>query len=162
MRLTASQYAVRLTWGLGLLLLPAVQQKVCTRPVSPDGASQQSTRPGSEAASGERSDSKSKREPLTLAALVPDALVPRWPSHTQLTAAQRERPPAATTWVNGPDRADDESVESADAQVVFATGWSRIPAPQAAPADGNAGVRRVRACRHAFLSSILRTGPPSA
>lgn len=162
MRPTASQYAVRVTWGLGLLLLPAVQQKVCTRAASPDEAARQLARPAPEAAPGERSDSKPKREPLTLAALVPDALVPRWPSHTQLTAAQRERPLAATTWVNGPEGADDEPVESADAHVVFVAGWSRIPAPQAAPAHGNAGVRRVRACRHAFLSSILKTGPPIA
>ena len=162
MRLTASQYAVRLTWGLGLLLLPAVQQKVCTRPTSPGAASSLLAQPAPVTAADERSDSKPERKPLTLAAMVPDALVPRWPSHTHLTAAQRERPLAAITWVNGPEGADNESVESADARVVIAAGWSRIPAQQAAPTLGNAGVRRVRAWRHAFLSSVLKTGPPIA
>lgn len=162
MRLSTSQYVVRLTWGLGLLLASAVQQKVCTRPTATDAAFPEPARPAPLAAPDEQSDSKSKRQPLTLAAMVPDVLAPRWPIHTHLTAAQRERPLWTTTWISGPRGAEEDSAASADSHQGFAVAWSRIPVSQVAPTFGHAGVRRVRVHRHSFLTSILKTGPPTA
>lgn len=159
MRLSTGQHAVRLTCGLGLLILPAVQQKLCTWPILPESESREPAGPAPAPTSSEQPEPKSKR-PLTLAAMLPDVAPPRWPNHTYLTAAQRGRPLPVTTWMNGSSGGEDEPVDSTDSDSLAAESWPRIPAPQRLPTFGNAGVRLVRVHRHLFQTSILRTGPP--
>jgi len=161
MRVSISQYAVRVTCGLGLLLLPAVQQKLCTWPAPPDADTQQPA-DGSPLPIGDEEPKGKTDEPLTLSALLPDTLPPRWPNHAHVTATQRLRPLAVSTWMNGPVTSDDESSDLAGIDLIFAGGWSRAPAPQRLPTFGTAGLRLLRAHRHLFLTSILKTGPPCA
>jgi len=147
---------MRLTCGLGLMLLPAVQQKLCTLPVPDDPA------PISHATPTPASEDESKQKtktPLTLAALVPDVVPPRWPNHTQLTAVQRVRPLPAATWLNDPTDFDDpDSLAAVPAP--FAVLLSRIAPAQRSPARIIAGLHSLRAHRHIFAASILTTGPP--
>jgi hypothetical protein len=161
MRASIGQYATRVTCGLGLLLLPAVQQKVCTWPVRQRTEPRQ---PAEAAATPPPSEQPKKKtsEPPTLAAMLPDVAPPRWPNHTHLASVQRWRPHAVTTWVNSPVGFDDESAGPAGVDSIFADGWPRKPLPQRLRTFGNAGLRLVRVHRHVFRTSILRTGPPCA
>jgi hypothetical protein len=160
MRLSIGQYGVRLTCGLGLLLLPAVQQKVCAWPLPPETEATRSA----ESAPAPTSDepSKRKKSPLTLAAMLPDVAPPRWPNHTHLSAVQRVRPLPVTTWIDGPTGVDSESGGTDDGNPFLVPSWPRRPAPQRLPTLGNAAVRLVRADQHVFGTSILKTGPPRA
>ena len=161
MRLSTGQYAIRVFCGLELLLLPAVQQKVCTWPARSETRSRQSAKPASAPTSGEQPKRKTKT-PLTLAALLPDVAPPRWPNHTHLTAVQRVRPLPVTSWTNDPGDSDDESIGGGRIDGLLTGGWSRVSAPQRLPSFGNAGIRLVRAHRHVFLTTVLKTGPPRA
>lgn len=158
MRLSLGQYAIRLTCGLGLLLLPAVQQKVCTRPATRKPDAHQ---PAPVPAAGDKSEKKTKK-PLSLAATLPDVVPPRWPNHAHLTGAHRVRRLPAATWMNGPAGTDDESAGAAGVDPIFAAGWPKRPAPQRLATFGSAGIRLIHVPRHLFQTSILKTGPPSA
>ena len=158
MRLLTIRHAVRVTCGLSLLLPAAVQEKVCAWPAPPESKSQQTTEPATPPASDEQP--KPKKPPLTLAAMLPDAVAPRWPGHTQLTAVRRVRPLPATTWMDGPAGSDNQSDTDIDA--IFVGGWSRCPVRELLPTCSDADLRSNRAQRHVFQTSILRTGPPRA
>lgn len=161
MRLSAGQYGLRLTCGLGLLLLPAVQQKVCTWPIPRDSEARQPAQPAEAPTSGERPKRKAK-DPLTLATMLPDVAPPRWPNHVHLTVAQRERPLPTSAWTYGASDSDDETLVDAAVDAFFARGWPKRPASQRLPAYGSADLRLVHAHRHVFQTSILETGPPQA
>jgi len=159
MRLSTGQHAVRLTCGLGLLLMPAVQQKVCTFPVRRESEPQ---RPAPPTPNSDEQQKNKNKKPLTLVALLPDVAPPRWPNHTHLTAVQRVRPLPITTWMSGPEDFENESAVAGHVNAFLAGGWPRIPPPQRLASFGVAGLRLVRPARHAFLTSVLRTGPPHA
>lgn len=159
MRLSAGQYAIRLSCGLGLLLVPAVQAKLCSRPVAsvvpPSAAPVTPIAPSDEAKQRQK-----KKKPLTLAATVPDVLMPRWPSHTHLTSVQRVRPLPVATWMDAPANADTHP--SVDFGGALAACWSRRPISEVLPALSGSDLRSHRAHQHVFQTSILRTGPPRA
>jgi len=159
MRLSASEYAVRLSCGLGLLLMPAVQEKLCAWPVPVESASPQSTEPISPPTSNEQPKQK-KKQPLTLAAMLPDAVAPRWPGHALLMAGQRVRTLPVATWMDGPAGFDDQSGAGPGSDTLVASTWSHRPTPQLLPTLDASGPRSHRAYRHVFRTSILRTGPP--
>ena len=158
MRLSASQYAVRLSCGFGLLLMPAVQEKLCAWPVPVESASPLSAEPATPSDPNEQP--KHKKQPLTLAAMLPDVVAPRWPGHALLMAGQRVRTLPVATWMDGPAGFDDQSDAGADSDALIASTWSRRPAPQVLPTLDVGGPRSHRAHRHVFRTSILRTGPP--
>jgi hypothetical protein len=154
---STGQCAVRLTCVLGLLLLPAVQEKLCIRPVPPQS---ESCQPASTPGSSQQPKRKAKAPPA-LAALVPDVVPPRWPNHARLTAVHRARPAAVPAWTNRPLDRDD------DGRNVLGTPWALLDPqrrpPQAQPLPIVAASGWLAACpaRHVFDTSILRTGPPS-
>lgn len=157
MRHSTVHCAVRLIGGLSLLLPAAVQEKVCAWPVPSEPQSRQAAESAAPPASGEQS--KPEKQPLTLAAMLPDAVAPRWPGHTQLTAVRRVRPLPAATQVDRPTWPDEQP--DTDGGAVFAYGWHR-PVRELSPACGDVGSRTYYARRHVFQTSILRTGPPRA
>ena len=159
MRLSAGQYAVRLSCGFGLLLMPAVQEKLCAWPVSVESASPQSAEPVTPPTSNEQPKQK-KKQPLTLAAMLPDVVAPRWPGHALLMAGQRVRTLPVATWMDGPASFDDQSGAGPGSDALIASAWSRCPTPQVLPTIDVGGSRSHRAHRHVFRTSILRTGPP--
>jgi hypothetical protein len=161
MRLSADQYLLRVTCGLGLLLLPAVQQKVCPWPAPRHSEARQPAEPAPAPTSPEQPKQKTKN-PLTLATMLPDVAPPRWPNHAHLTAVQRERPLPVTTWMYGPRVSDDETLADAAGDALFSGGWPKRPASQRLPVYGSADLRLVHAHRHVFQTSILETGPPRA
>ena len=144
---------------MGLLLVPAVQAKLCSRPaalaVPPSATPVTPLAPSDEAKQREK-----KKKPLTLAATLPDVLMPRWPSHTHLTSVQRVRPLPVATWMDAPATADTHP--SADFGGALAAYRSRRPIPEVFPALSSGGPRSNRAHQHVFQTSILRTGPPRA
>lgn len=156
MRLATIQHAVRLTCGVGLLLPAAVQEKVCAWPVPLGSESRQVTEPAAPPASDEQP--KQKKQPLTLAAMLPDAVAPRWPGHTHVTAVRRVRSLPVATWMDGPAGPDHQSDTDIDATSVG--GWSRRPLRELLPTCSNVDLRSSRAHRYVFQTSILRTGPP--
>ncbi len=149
MVLSATHYSARLICGLGLLLPAAVQQKVCAWPVPSEPAPP--SKPGEQP--------KPERQPLTLAAMLPDAVTPRWPGHTQLTAVRRVQPLPATSWLDGPVGSGAQTDPDSDA--VFVNLWPR-PVRELSPTCADVDLRSNCARRHVFLTSILRTGPPRA
>ena len=157
--MSLGQYAVRVTCGLGLMLLPAVQQKLCTWP-SPKPPRPPAV-PASASIPTERSEKKSKK-PLTLAALLPDGMLPRWPNHTHLAAIHRVRPLAKNTWMTGGWNADDERVGPAGFSALLAEARSRRLTLQRCAAFGYAVAPSANVCGHVFQTSILTTGPPRA
>jgi hypothetical protein len=159
MRLSAGQYGLRLTCGLGLLLLPAVQQKVCTWPAPRELKASRPPTPPPEPTSDKQPKSKPKN-PLTLASTLPDVAPPRWPNHACLTAVQRERPLPVTSRVYGPRGSDDETLANVAGDALFGRGWPKRPPAQRLPTVGRADLRLVHAHRHVFQTSILETGPP--
>jgi hypothetical protein len=159
MRLSPGQYAIRVLSGLGLLLLPAVQQKLCAFPVRTESRSHP---PVKQAPTSKDEQKRKHKKPLTLAALLPDVAPPRWPNHTHLSAAQRVRPPAVTSWMNRPVDGGDCAAGDASVDEALAAGWPTVPPVQRQPSFGNAGIRFVRATRHTFRTCIVRTGPPTA
>ena len=161
MRLSTGQYVIRAFCGLGLLLLPAVQQKICTWPARSETQSRRPPKPASAPTSGEQPKRKPKR-PLTLAALLPDVAPPRWPNHTHLVAIQRVRPLPVTTWMSGPAGIEEESVGAGGVDGLFPKRLPSAPVAQRLALFGDAGIRLVRADRHVFLTTVLKTGPPSA
>jgi hypothetical protein len=152
------QYAVRLTCGLGLLLVAAVQEKVCTWPVPSESKARQENAPAAPPASKQRP--AKKRAPLTLAAMLPDVVAPRWPGHMQLTAVRRVWPRSATTRLDGPEGAGRQADANAGAAVTG--GWTRRAPRKLAPTGSCVDIRVNPTSRHAFQTSILRTGPPGA
>jgi hypothetical protein len=159
MRLSIGQYALRATCGLGLLLLPAIQQKLCTRPAPSKIRAQQAAEPGPTTTS-DRQPKKTAKKPLKLAALVPDTLPPRRPNHAVLTAVQRVRPLPAATQLDGSADSQGKSSGSAGFGWALAARRARELAPQCPPVRADLGV--VGSCGAVFRTSILRTGPPHA
>lgn len=159
MQMSVSQYAVRVTCGLGLLLVPAVQQKVCTWPAprEPD----RPVAPAPPSTATEQSQKKTKR-PLTLAALLPDVVPPRWPNHAHLTAIQRVRPFPTEVWMTGSAGSDDAPAGPIGFDTLLPGGWSRQAAQQRCPVSSSADLQRACSSRHVFQTSILTTGPPQA
>jgi hypothetical protein len=159
MRLSASQYAVHLSCGLGLLLMPAVQEKLCAWPVRVASAVPQRSEPLTPPDSNQRPERK-KKQPLTLAAMLPDAVAPRWPGHALLMAGQRVRTLPVATRMDGPAVFNDQSGAGPGPAALSASTWSHRPTLQALPTLDVGGPRSHRAFRHVFQTSILRTGPP--
>jgi hypothetical protein len=159
MRLTLRQHAIRFTCGLGLLLLPAVQQKVCAWPL-PARAGSRTSAELPAPSNPQQQPKREKKRPLTLAAMLPDVMAPRQPDHTHLAAVQRVRALPAATWMDGPGDFSDRT--NTDIAGAFANNWSQQPVPQSASMPGPVGLRPHDGHRHVFRTSILRTGPPHA
>ena len=108
----------------------------------------------------EQKPAEEENPPLTLAAMLPDAVAPRRPGHIHLTTVRRVQPLPAAAWMDGPGCPDRQSDPQPVA--IFADGWPRRPAPESLPSSGDVTVHSNRADRHVFQTSILRTGPPGA
>ncbi len=151
MRVALTQLALRTTCGVGLLLVAAVQQKVCTLP-APEAPS--AAQPADQAA--EHHPSK-KTPHLELVSLVPDVAPPRWPGHLRLAAALSRTPLPAATWRSDGDHGPRLVLGQAVANwpdrgwLVPLWQWSHSPGADAAQAWREAGV---------FRTCLLRTGPP--
>jgi len=153
MRLSAGQFTVRLICGLGLLLVPAVQEKVCARPTPIELKKPETPGPS------DSSQSKSRR-PLTLTAMLPDVVAPRWPNHSRLLAASRVRPLPVAAW--GPRSApdDDTRVDFTSMNAAFRAVNSRSPAKAGPLRNGAADFHAIRIRRLTRLSDISIAGPP--
>ena len=157
MLLTPAQYAVRLAWGVGLLFVPAVQEKLCANapsdPVAPP------VRLNHPEAPAEDTSTKDE-QPLTLAALAPDVVPPRRADHWRVSAEARVRSlPAAMSLMR--DRDDDRPTVDLDsaASPFFVSSNRR---PESDPAPVVAVLEQSTFTAHVFESCILETGPPAA
>ena len=156
MRVSARQYALRLTCGLGLLLVPAVQQKLCAWPAARQRVAHQQPAPQP----APKESQKKKSAPLTLAALVPDVAPPRWPNHTHLWEAQRAEPLPTSTWTPATPDHDRELPDSACADTFVGRG--RLPAPELVTNDVHSPEWLSCLRARLFRTAVQRTGPPLA
>jgi len=156
MRLSLGQYALHAACGLGLLLMPAVQEKLCAWPAAPPAVE-----PARRAEDGAPPARKSAPPPA-LATFVPDTVPARWPGHAALATAQRARPLPAGAWVDDRPGVQKRSQVGLTTEGLLSAGWPRRPAAQLLPTFGSAGIRLVRARPCHFHSSIIETGPPGA
>jgi hypothetical protein len=159
MRRLTIQRAVRLACGVGLLLPAAVQEKVCAWPVPATPATRPPAAPIAPPAADEQPEPDEK-QPLTLAAMLPDAVAPRWPGHTHLTTLRRGRPLPVAAWRDAPGSPDRQ--EDTEVGVLLTGGWPRHPAGEPLSVGGAVAGGSHRADRHVFQTAILRTGPPRA
>ena len=151
------QRVVRLTCGLGLLTLPAVQQKVCMlpEPAEPTRAGIAESTPDTQ---DQTAGEKRERPTLKLIALLPDVTPPRWPAHVHPSLLQRERPLESNGWRS--DCVDRDRPNGSTCYAFWALpNTNRIPAlpgPQL-----GISLQTQAACRLLLGSVISPTGPPS-
>ena len=161
MRFSLSQYALRVTCGLGLLLLPAVQQKLCTRPAATRSVTRQPAKSTSSPGS-KKTNKHNTRAPLTLAAMVPDVAPPRWPNHTHLCELQRVRPLPVSTWTPGGDSPGDSPDGPTATFVPLGADGHILAASILSAAIADELIWPTRRGLLLFRTSIQRTGPPHA
>jgi hypothetical protein len=152
-----AERVVKLTCGLGVLLLVTTQEKVCPwleevpRPVRPAGA---------EAEPGQPQGGSDSRDvpPPSLASTLPDVVAPRWPARALATPAPPLRGKFARSAVSKLSDGNVGSWDSSPAALLRVEPQLR-PVVACCPADGGRPVL-VRAT--AFLTCISPTGPPGA
>ena len=151
------QRVVRLTCGLGLLTLPAVQQKVCMLP-EPATESQVKVVASADLPEGAHENEKRKRPTLKLTALLPDVTLPRWPAHVHPSLLQREHPLAGNGW--RPDCANGNTADQFEIPEFIFTTWQDSHAP-ALPGPAFWTATNSPLLRDLLLGrSISPTGPP--
>lgn len=146
-----THHLLRLTCGLGLLLLVAVQEKICTWPAVEVVRSDDRSTGGST----HETDSDSKKTPLTLAATVPDVVAPRWPvsGRSRITLA------ATSTRALPDDSARPPRFDSDQTPYYAALD---ISPKTAGPSAVVGGPQALGFTRPQFLSCVWRTAPPAA
>lgn len=161
MKRRPTHYGLRLTCGLALLLLPAVQHKF-----APKSADEARLRPRTaqhavddQAPSADEKHRTKTR--LLLAATVPDVAPPRrpCPAHVLVVAEDKPRPAITSGGEVGPS-ASSENAGDYDGVALF---WwwitPRVPLVLAGPLP-DADLNGTRPYEHVSVGSILRTGPP--
>jgi len=156
MRPRLSQIATHATCCVGLLLVSAVQQKLCALPPAHHAAGVPRAQ-----RSGEHPQHHQKTRPrLTLTALVPDVAPPRWPGHLRLAATQRGKPLPPATWCRGDGSAERFGPcvpAAADAFVLRRAAFR----PAVATITGGSTLHSIQRSAGLFRSTVLRTGPPA-
>lgn len=158
MILTKKEYILHLACGVGLMLVPAIHERICadtSRTAVVADASAEADRPAEHSRRSEKS-----RKPLALAALVPDVVVPRWPGHVPLEALRRVEHLPAAGWLPPEPELIPAGSNQAHRAVFADFRLSRLLKSAALSFNPSLDGADAVNIRHLFSSSITRTGPP--